>query len=75
MLFVILSPTLVYFFCDFISVTEFFTMFFCYFGGLEFFPASQDAVWRLSLPPSKGEKDSNRNAFPETGWHLVVCRL
>ena len=23
-------------FCDFISVTEFFTMFFCYFWGLEF---------------------------------------
>ena len=61
--------------CDFISVTEFFTMFFCYFGGLEFFPASRDAVWRLALPPSKGERDSNRNAFPETGWHLVLRRL
>ena len=51
-------------FCDFISVTDFFTMF---FWGLEFFPASRDAVWRLALPPSKGERDSNRNAFPETG--------
>ena len=45
-------------------------MFFCYLGGgggLSFFPASRDAVWRLALPPSKGERDSNRNAFPETG--------
>ena len=59
----------------FISVTEVFTMFFCYLRGLEFFSASQDAVWRLTLPPSKGERDSNRNAFPETGWRLVLRRL
>ena len=43
-------------FCDFISVTEFFTMLFCYFWGHDFFPASRDAVWRLALPPSKGER-------------------
>ena len=43
-------------FCDFISVTEFFTMLFCYFWGHVFFPASRDAVWRLALPPSKGER-------------------
>ena len=43
-------------FCDFISVTEFFTMLFCYFWGHDFFHASRDAVWRLALPPSKGER-------------------
>ena len=68
-------PNVGLFFCDFISVTEFFTMFFGYFWGLEFFSASRDAVWQLALPPSKGERDSNRNAFPETGWHLVLRTL
>ena len=62
-------------FCDFISVIEFFNMFFCYFWGHDFFPASRDAVWRLALPTFKGGRDSNRNAFPETGWHLVLCCL
>ena len=31
-------------------------MLFCYFWGHDFFPASRDAVWRLALPPSKGER-------------------
>ena len=31
-------------------------MFFCYFWGHDFFPASRDAVWRLALPPFKGKR-------------------
>ena len=50
-------------------------MFFCYFVGLEYFPASRDAVWRLALTLSKRERDSNRYAFLETGLHLVPRRL
>ena len=63
-------------FCDFISVTEFFTMFFCYFGGHGFFPASRDAVWRLALPPSKGERGTAivmRFRRRDGIWSCVRC--
>ena len=48
-------------------------MFFCYFWGLEF--VLRLAVWRLALPPFKGERDSNRNAFRRWDgiWSCVGC--
>ena len=58
-------------FCDFISVTEFFTMFFYYFWGHDFFPASRDAVW--SFKGERGTAIVLRFRRRDGIWSCVRC--
>ena len=62
--------------CDFISVTEFFTMFFCYFMGLEFFflrLETQCGGWPSLLLKERGTAIVMR--FRRRGgiWSCVGC--